>query len=65
MTRMRVEILHIEDCANWEEAALRVRAALAATGHDATIVTTTLRTHEDAARVAFAGSVEDMNPHVQ
>ena len=57
MTGMRVEILHIEDCASWEEAALRVRAALAATGHeDATIITTTLRTPEDAARVAFAGS---------
>ncbi|TFB56390.1 thioredoxin family protein [Cryobacterium tagatosivorans] len=54
---MRVEILHIEDCANWEEAALRVRTALAVTGHeDATIIITTLRTQEDAARVAFAGS---------
>lgn len=57
MTRMRVEILHIEDCANWEEATLRVRNALAVTGHeDATIITTTLRTQEDAERVAFAGS---------
>ena len=57
MTRMRVEILHIEDCASWEEASLRVRTALAVTGHeDATIITTTLRTQEDAARVAFAGS---------
>jgi len=53
---MRAEILHIEDCANWEEAALRVRTALAATGHeDATIITTTLRAQEDAARAAFAG----------
>ena len=57
MTRMRVEIRHIEDCANWEEAARRVRTALEVTGHeDALIITTTLRTQEDAARVAFAGS---------
>ena len=53
---MRVEILHIEDCANWKETAFRVRTALAVTGHDATSITTALRTHEDAARVAFAGS---------
>ena len=56
MTRMRVEILHIEDCANWEEAARRVRTALEVTGHEDAIITTTLRTQEDAARVAFAGS---------
>lgn len=57
MTEMKVEILHIDDCPNWAEAVLRVRTALAATGHEgASIITTTLRTQEDAERVAFAGS---------
>ena len=54
---MRVEILHIDDCANWEEAGRRVTIALAATGHaDASVTFRTLRTPADAARFAFAGS---------
>jgi hypothetical protein len=54
---MRVEILHIDDCANWEEAGRRVKIALAATGHaDATITFRTVRSPADAAASPFAGS---------
>jgi hypothetical protein len=54
---MRVELLHIDECPNWEEAATRLREALNATGHpDANIVLRLLKTSEEAARVPFAGS---------
>jgi hypothetical protein len=54
---MKVEILHIDDCANWQEAGRRVTVALAMTGHDDVAVNyVLLSTVEDAARVPFAGS---------
>jgi hypothetical protein len=54
---MKVEILHIEDCPNWEQAGRRARDALAAIGQEDVAVTfTLLRTSEDASRVPFGGS---------
>lgn len=54
---MRIEILHIEDCPNWERAGDRVRAALNQLGDATTTVTfRLLRTPEEAEKVAFAGS---------
>ncbi len=54
---MRVEILHIDECPNWQEAGVRVRAALDATGHsEAAIEYRLLTSSADAATVAFAGS---------
>lgn len=54
---MKIEVLHIEECPNWEHAGDRVREALAELGDTATTVSfRLLRTPEDAASVAFAGS---------
>ena len=54
---MHVEILHIDDCTNWEEAGRRLAIALAATGHaDAPIAFRRIQTTADAAASAFAGS---------
>lgn len=54
---MKVEILHIDDCPNWEEAGRRTADALMATGHEHVPVEfRRLQTSEDAARVPFAGS---------
>lgn len=53
---MRVEILRIEDCPNWEAAGTRVQAALTALGIVASIKYRQLQTPEDAAAVPFAGS---------
>ena len=54
---MDLEILHIDDCPNWEEAGSRLRAALDSTGHDGeSIGFRLIRTSEDASGTAFAGS---------
>lgn len=54
---MKIEILHIDDCPNWEEAGERVRAALNSAGLlDATIGYRLLRTTKEASEVPFAGS---------
>jgi hypothetical protein len=54
---MRLEVLHIDDCPNWEEAARRLQVALTSTGHgDVEIGYRLLRTPADAAGTAFAGS---------
>jgi hypothetical protein len=54
---MRVEILHIEDCANWEQAGKQARAVLDALGKEDTEVEyRLLRTRDEAAAVWFAGS---------
>lgn len=54
---MKFELLHIDACPNWTEAADRLTLALAATGHsDAPVTFRLLRTSEDAAGVPFAGS---------
>jgi len=54
---MRIEILHIGECPNWEEAGRRAHIALAAAGApDVTIEYRLLSSPEEAARVPFAGS---------
>lgn len=54
---MDVEVLHIEDCPNWQEAGRRTEEALAATGHAGQPVRyRLLSTSNDAIETAFAGS---------
>lgn len=54
---MRIEILHIEACANWREAGELVARALDELGAPHVPVTATLiSTPEQAAAVPFAGS---------
>jgi hypothetical protein len=54
---MRVEVLHIEHCANWEEAGRRARTVLDTLGRrDTAVEYRLLETREDAAAVWFAGS---------
>ena len=54
---MDVEILHIMDCPNWQEAGRRLDAALVATGHG-NVVTRyrLLETPADVVGTEFAGS---------
>lgn len=54
---MRVEVLHIDDCPNWEEAGSRLKQALAGIGHqDVAVTFKRLGSPGDAARVHFGGS---------
>lgn len=54
---MRVEILHIDDCSNWQEAGRRARTVLDAIGMaDTAVEYRLLETREEAAAVWFAGS---------
>ncbi len=54
---MKVEILHIADCPNWQDAGRRMQEALTATDHDHVAVAfRLLLTSEDAAGAPFAGS---------
>ncbi|ANF31877.1 hypothetical protein A0130_09500 [Leifsonia xyli] len=54
---MRIEVLHIEECPNWEQAGERVRDALDRLGDTTTAVAfRLLQTPLEAAAVAFAGS---------
>ncbi|WP_392341556.1 thioredoxin family protein (plasmid) [Leifsonia sp. P73] len=53
---MQIEVLHIDDCPNWESAGDRVTEALAQLGKTATVEFRLLSTPEQAARVPFAGS---------
>ncbi len=54
---MRIEVLHIDDCQNWEEAGERVTIALARMGDTTTAVEfRLLSTQEETAAVPFAGS---------
>ena len=54
---MRVEILHIDECPNWEQAGQRASDALDALGIRETAVEyRLLRTSDEAAAVWFAGS---------
>lgn len=54
---MRVEILHIDDCPNWEEAGRRARTVLDTIGMaDTAVEYRLLETREEAAAVWFAGS---------
>lgn len=54
---MDLEILHINECPNWEEAGRRVRDSLLAMGRgDKPIRFRLIESPEDAAKTAFAGS---------
>ncbi len=54
---MHIEILHIEDCANWVETGQRVRQALDEVGLiGVTIDYRLISNSQEAARVPFAGS---------
>lgn len=54
---MKIEVVHIEDCPNWEEAGRRVRAALDSIGaRDVVVDYRLIASSEDAATVWFAGS---------
>lgn len=54
---MRAEILYIDDCPSWEEAARLLRGALDSIGHRDTAITyTRVESAAAAARVTFAGS---------
>ncbi len=54
---MKLEVLHIEDCPNWEEAGRRLQVARATTGHGVVPISyRLLRTPGEAAPTAFAGS---------
>jgi hypothetical protein len=57
MATMDLEILHIDECPNWEQAGDRLRQALTSTGHgDVPIDFRLIRFPEDAEGTAFAGS---------
>jgi hypothetical protein len=54
---MRIQVLHIEDCQNWEEAGRRLTIALARQKDTTSAVEfRLLRTAEETAAVPFAGS---------
>jgi hypothetical protein len=54
---MKVDVVHIEDCPNWEEAGRRLRTALDAVGgRDVVVGYRLLTSSDDAATVWFAGS---------
>ena len=54
---MKVEILHINECPNWEEAGRLARIALDQVGaHDVDIGYRLLTSSDEAAAVWFAGS---------
>lgn len=54
---MKVEILHIDECPNWEEAGRRVRIALDQIGRNGVDIDHVLLSSSDeAGRVWFAGS---------
>ncbi|MFE6736335.1 hypothetical protein [Microbacterium sp. NPDC057650] len=53
---MDIEVLHIDGCPSTEIAVAGVHEAAASLGLDVTVATRLLRTPEDAAAAAFAGS---------
>ncbi len=54
---MKVQLLHIDECPNWEETGVRLRTALDSVGRtDDTIDYVLLQTPEEAAKYPFAGS---------
>lgn len=54
---MTIEILHISECPSWESAVTRTKEALATLGRtDDRVVARLLRTPDEAATTAFAGS---------
>lgn len=54
---MNIQVLHIDECPNWEEAGVHLRSALNAVGQpDVAIDYILIATPEEAAGYAFAGS---------
>lgn len=54
---MNITLLHIEECPNWEQAGVQLRAALDATDHgDDQVEFALLKTPEEAEQYPFAGS---------
>ncbi|MEN2738928.1 hypothetical protein ABCS02_14150 [Microbacterium sp. X-17] len=54
---MRVRVLHIDECSNWEEAGTRTRQALDAIGlTDVPVEYVLIRTAGEAEDAGFAGS---------
>jgi hypothetical protein len=54
---MKIEVLHIDDCPNWEATGVRVKEALSELGDASTAVDfRLLSTPDEAARTPFAGS---------
>lgn len=54
---MKVQVLHIEECPSWEEAGARARQALDGAGlADVAVEFVVIRTPNEAASTAFAGS---------
>ncbi|GAA2035025.1 hypothetical protein GCM10009819_19270 [Agromyces tropicus] len=54
---MRVEVLHIDDCANWRDAGALARSVLDALGRpDVAVEFVLIETEEQAAATGFAGS---------
>jgi hypothetical protein len=57
MSCMGFELLHIDDCPNWDEAGRRLQTALHSTGHgDEPIGFRLIRSSEDTSGTVFAGS---------
>jgi len=54
---MKVQVFHIEECPSWEEAGARARQALDGVGlADVAVEFVVIRTRNEAASTAFAGS---------
>jgi len=53
---MHIEILHIEDCPNWEEAGARASRVLASLGYPEAVSYRLMRSAEDTRGTAFGGS---------
>jgi len=54
---MKVEVLHIDDCPNWQEAGRRTEAVVAALGRpDVQVIYRSLASRHEASKTAFAGS---------
>ena len=55
---MRIRLLHIDECPNWADAEVRLRAALNELGlSDTPVAVELLATPEDTIGTAFAGSL--------
>jgi hypothetical protein len=54
---MRVQVLHIDDCPNWQQAGSRVRQALDRAGFaDVEVEYVLIASPDEAVRAGFAGS---------
>ncbi|MEU4014608.1 thioredoxin family protein [Microbacterium sp. NPDC028030] len=53
---MNLEVLHIVDCPNWEEAGARVSRALASLGRSESVTYRLINSPEEATSSGFGGS---------